>query len=117
MKISSRRGSTSAIAYVTQTVGPRTLWMERFWNPEAFDASQSNPDGGWRQCNINVLTDNYIDSDVDHPWNDVYGSYTLRGFQVKVEPGERPSNVWIEPEEFEPFMPTLQGEPQTEVVF
>ncbi len=115
--VTSRRGSISAIAYVTQTVGPKTLWMERFWNPEAFDASQKNPDGGWRQCNINVLTDNYIDSDVEHPWNTVYGSYTLRGFQVKVEKGSRPNNVWIEPEEFEPFMPTLQGEPQTEVVF
>lgn len=116
--VSSRRGSIGAIAYVTKTVAPKVLWMERFWNPEAFDASQSNPDGGWRQCNINVLTENFIDYEGDEmPYNHVFGSYTLRGFTVKVEPGQKPDNIWLEPKEFEPFMPTLHGEPQTEVVF
>ena len=117
VSVSSRRGTISATAYVTKSVGPKTLWMERFWNPEAYDTSQKNPDGGWRQCNINILTDNYIDSDVEKPWATVYGSYTLRGFQVKVEPGKRPDNIWVEPKEFEPFMPTLQHEANTEVVF
>ncbi|MBR2836682.1 MAG: molybdopterin-dependent oxidoreductase [Coriobacteriales bacterium] len=117
VKVSSRRGSISAIALVTKTVAPRVLWMERFWNPEAFDDSQENPDGGWRQCNINVITDNFVDSDFDHPYNGPYGSYTLRGFTVKVEKGEKPANIWIEPKEFEPFLPTLTGEPNTGVVF
>ena len=117
VKISSRRGSISAIAQVTLAVAPKVLWMERYWNPEAFDASQENPDGGWRQCNINVLTDNFVDCDDPHPYNEVYGSYTLRGFTVKVEKGEKPENIWLEPKEFQPFMPTLMSEPNTEVVF
>ena len=47
----------------------------------------------------------------------MYGSYTNRGFTVRVEKGDKPANVWIEPEEFQPFMPTLQSEPKTEDVF
>jgi anaerobic selenocysteine-containing dehydrogenase len=117
VKVSSKRGSISARAYLTEGQAPGQVWMERFWNPEAFDESQATPDGGWRQCNINILTDNYVDSEIEKPWNTVYGSYTLRGFQVKVEKGSRPSNIWVEPEEFEPFMPTLHGEPQTGDVF
>lgn len=117
VKISSPRGSISARAYLTEGEAPGQLWMERFWNPEAYDASQANPDGGWRQCNINVITDNYVDSDTEKPYNSVYGSYTLRGFQVKIEKGERPENIWVEPKEFEPFMPTLTSEPQTGDVF
>jgi len=35
---------------------------------------------------------------------------------VKVEKGERPNNIWVEAEEFEPFMPTLMNEPITEDV-
>ena len=57
---------------------------------------------GWRECNVNVLTKN------DAPFNEVFGSYTNRGFTVKIEKSEKPANVWVEPEEFEPFMPTLQ---------
>ena len=105
--------------------------MERFWNPEAYDASQKNPDGGWRQCNINVLTTNFVEnldlSEEDfvegdpektkNPWNLVYGSFTLRGFTVKIEKSERPENIWVEPKEFQPFMPTLQSEPQTGDVY
>lgn len=117
VKVSSRRGSIAARAYLTEGEAPGQLWMERFWNPEAFDASQAKPDGGWRQCNINVITDNYVDSSIEMPWNNVYGSYTLRGFQVKIEKGARPANIWVEPKEFEPFMPTLHGEPQTGDVF
>ena len=103
--------------------------MERFWNPEAFDSSQENPDGGWQECNINVLTTNFIENfDVEdydesdptkkkNPWNLVYGSFTLRGFTVKIEKSEKPANVWVEPKEFEPFMPTLTSEPQTGDVY
>ncbi len=131
IKITSRRGSTHARAYLTEAEAPGQLWMERFWNPEAYDASQKNPDGGWRQCNINVLTTNFVEnldlSEEDfvegdpektkNPWNLVYGSFTLRGFTVKIEKSERPENIWVEPKEFQPFMPTLQSEPQTGDVY
>ncbi|MEE8717474.1 MAG: molybdopterin-dependent oxidoreductase [Coriobacteriales bacterium] len=111
VKITSRRGEIRGRAFVTEGVSPGVLWMERFWNPECFDASQKTIDGGWSECNINVLTKN------DAPFNEVFGSYTNRGFTVKIEKSEKPDNVWVEPEEFRPFMPTLQSEPRTEDVY
>lgn len=113
VKVSSRRGETHARAYITEGVNPRTVFMERFWNPECFDESQSTQTAGWRECNVNILTKN------DAPFNEVYGSYTNRGFQVKIEKSERPAGVWVEPEEFAPFMPTTEmlAEPQTKDVF
>ena len=113
VKVTSRRGEVHARAYLTEGVNPKTVWMERFWNPECYDASQENPTGGWRECNVNVLTKN------DAPFNEVYGSYTNRGFTVKIEKSERPANIWVEAEEFEPFMPTQEmlAEAQTKDVF
>ena len=111
VKITSRRGEIRGRAFVTEGIAPGVLWMERFWNPECFDASQEKIDGGWSECNINVLTKNSA------PFNEVFGSYTNRGFTVKIEKSEKPENVWVEPEEFRPFMPTLQNEPRTEDVF
>ncbi|WP_165248806.1 molybdopterin-containing oxidoreductase family protein [Adlercreutzia sp. ZJ141] len=113
VKVTSRRSETHARAYLTEGVHPNTVWMERFWNPECYDASQSEITGGWRECNVNVLTKN------NAPFNEVYGSYTNRGFTVKIEKSERPANIWIEPEEFAPFLPTeeMLAEAQTEDVF
>lgn len=113
VKVSSRRGEVHARAYLTEGVNPKTVWMERFWNPECFDASQPNPTAGWRECNVNVLTKN------DAPFNEVYGSYTNRGFTVKIEKSEKPAGVWVEPAEFAPFLPTadLLAEAQTKDVF
>ena len=113
VKVTSRRGEVHARAYLTEGVHPKTVWMERFWNPECYDASQTNPTGGWRECNVNVLTKN------DAPFNEVYGSYTNRGFTVKIEKSTRPENIWVEAEEFEPFMPTAEmlAEAQTKDVF
>ena len=111
VKISSRRGSISARAYLTEGVAPHVVWMERFWNPECFDETQKHKTAGWRECNVNVLTSN------QGHYNEVFGSYSLRGITVKIEPGEKPDNIWTEPKEFEPFMPTLQNEPVTEDVF
>jgi len=110
VKVSSRRGEIHGRAYLTEGVAPHTVWMERFWNPECFDESQKEQTAGWRECNVNVLTKN------DAPFNEVFGSYTNRGFTVKIEKSEKPANIWIEPEEFEPFMPTLQSEPVTKDV-
>lgn len=113
VKVTSRRGEVAARAYLTEGVAPGTVWMERFWNPECFDASQAEPDGGWRQMNVNVLTKN------DAPFNEVYGSYTNRGFTVKIEKGEKPEKVWVNPEEFAPFLPTeeMKAEAVTGDVF
>lgn len=113
VKVTSRRGEVHARAYLTEGVNPKTVWMERFWNPECYDESQTNPTAGWRECNVNVLTKN------DAPFNEVYGSYTNRGFTVKLEKSEKPANIWVEPEEFAPFLPTeeMKAEPQTKDVF
>ncbi len=113
VKVTSRRGEVHARAYLTEGVNPHTVWMERFWNPECFDESQANPTAGWRECNVNVLTKN------DAPFNEVYGSYTNRGFTVKIEKSEKPENVWVEPEEFAPFLATdeMKAEAQTGDVF
>jgi hypothetical protein len=33
---------------------------------------------------------------------------------VKIEKAEKPAGVWVEPKEFQPFMPTLQTAKQDE---
>jgi len=112
VKVASRRGEITGRAYVTEGVNPGVIWMERFWNPEAYDKTQKKMDGGWRQCNVNILTKNTA------PFNEVFGSYTNRGFTVKIAKADGPpENVWYEPKQFEPFMPTLQNEPNTKAVF
>jgi len=113
VKITSRRGDIRARAYLTEGVNPNTVWMERFWNPECFDASQAHPTAGWRECNVNVLTKNTA------PFNEVYGSYTNRGFTVKIEKSEKPDNIWVDAQEFAPFLPTddMKAEARTEDVF
>lgn len=113
VKVSSRRGEVHARAYLTEGLHPKCVWMERFWNPECYDESQTNPTAGWRECNVNVLTKN------DAPFNEVYGSYTNRGFTVNIEKSEKPANVWVEPQEFAPFLPTedMLSEAQTKDVF
>jgi anaerobic selenocysteine-containing dehydrogenase len=113
VKVTSRRGEIHGRAYLTEGVAPGVVWMERFWNPECFDDSvpEAKRTAGWRECNVNVLTKNTA------PFNEVYGSYTNRGFTVKIEKSTKPDIIWIEPKEFEPFMPTLHNEPRTEDVF
>lgn len=111
VKVSSRRGDIRARVYITKGVQPGQTWMERFYNPECYDATQKSPTAGWREENINVITNNRA------PYNEVNGSYTNRGFTVQVEKSSRPANVWVEPEEFRPFMPTMQSEPVTKDAF
>lgn len=93
------------VAYVAEIVAPNVLWMERFWNPECFDSSQEGKTGGWQECNINVLTNG-----IDANFNEVFGSYTNRGFQVNIKKSTAPENVWTQPEDFELFMPTTPNE-------
>ena len=111
VEVSSRRGAVHARAYITKGVQPGQVWMERFWNPECFDDTQKNKTAGWREENVNVISNNQA------PYNEVNGSYTNRGFTVQIKKSTKPDNVWVEPEEFRPFMPTLQSEPVTEDVY
>ncbi|MDR1014590.1 MAG: molybdopterin-dependent oxidoreductase [Coriobacteriales bacterium] len=92
-------------AYVSEVVAPNVLWMERFWNPECYDSSQATKTGGWQECNVNVIT-NAIDAN----FNEVFGSYTNRGFTVNIKKSEKPANVWVEPTEFAPFLPDVPNE-------
>ena len=98
------------MAYVTQMVAPKVIFMERFWNPECFDNSQETKTGGWAECGVNVIT-----NAVDANFNEAFGSYTNRGFAVNIKKSERPDRVWVTPEEFEPFMPTAANQASNDV--
>ena len=97
VKVESRRGETYARAVITENVSPGAVFLERFWNPELLD---TDPYGSWNAENVNVLTKN------DAPFNDVYGTYTLRGFQVKISPVDKcPYDVFVEPKQFSVWLP------------
>ena len=109
VKTSSRRGSVVFRALVTEGIAPGVVASERFWNPEKMQ-DEKNPTGGWREMNINVLTKK------DGPYCPEVGSYTLRGFQVKVEKVDAPpEGIWYKPKDFEPWLPEYSE--NTEVVF
>ena len=110
VKITSRRGSSNARAYLTQGIAPGVLITERFWNPECFDETQETITPGIEECGYNIMS-------ADEFQNPCFATNSYRAFTVKIEKTERPERIWIESEEFQPFMPTLQGEPVTEEVF
>lgn len=94
--VESLRGKIRAVAVVTEGINPTTVWMERFWTPETLKKDTH----GWKEVNVNVLTK------ATAPFNDVVGTYTLRGFQVKVYKAEKgPEGVWTKPEEFKTWLP------------
>ncbi len=96
--ISSRRGETHGRVKVTEGIAPKVIYQERFWNPELL--SNSDPSLAWKQMNINILTKN------DAPFNQEFGTYTLRGFQVNIKRDDAPpEGVWYKPTEFESWMP------------
>ena len=77
-------------------MNPRVVYMERFWNPETLNTKTH----GWQEENVNVLSKN------TPPFNDVVGTYTLRGYQVKIYKADgAPEGVWTKPEDFKPWMP------------
>ena len=98
VKLTSRRDSTHGKVLVTPGVPPKVIYQERWWNPEFLDSD--DPSQAWRAMNVNLLTKH------DAPYNDEYGTYTLRGFQVNIEKSERPEGVWEKPEDFTPWLPT-----------
>lgn len=94
--IESQRGKIRALAYLTEGINPGVVYMERFWNPETLNTETH----GWKEMNVNVLTKS------DAPYNDVVGTYTLRGFLVKVSKADAPpEGVWLKPEDFKAWLP------------
>lgn len=94
--VESLRGKATRRARVTEGISPGVVYMERFWNPETLQTASR----GRKDMNVNCLTKN------DAPFNDVVGTYTLRGFQVKISKADKaPDGVWYKAKEFEPWMP------------
>lgn len=94
--VESLRGRIRGKVRVTEGVGPNIVWMERFWFPETLNTKT----GGWQESNVNVLTKN------DAPFNDMVGTYTLRGFQVQISKADgAPEGIWQKPQDFKPWMP------------
>ncbi len=109
VNIESRRGKTHGFARVTTAIAKGVVYQERFWAPELLDSE--HPDQAYKVMNINVLTKN------DPPYNPEYGTYTLRGFQVKVSPSTDAilNEVWTNPKDFSPWEPDYSD--PTEDVF
>ena len=92
---------------MTQGVNPGVVMGERFWNPEKLEGEKV--EGGWTEMNMQCM------ASAEPPYCPESGSYTLRGFQVKIEKGEKPDGVWVEPKDFTPWMP--EPTDSTEAVF
>ncbi len=93
--IESQRGKIRAVVSVTEGIKPGVVYMERFWNPETLQTKTH----GWMEMNVNMLTK------ADAPFNDVVGTYTLRGFLVKVYPAEgAPEGIWTHPQDFSSWL-------------
>ena len=99
--VESPRGRTRGKAKVSECIMPGVVHMERFWTPETLNTETH----GWKEMNVNLLTS------ASAPYNDVVGTYTLRGFQVKVYKAEGPpEGVWQKPEEFKKWLPLPEKE-------
>ena len=93
--VESKRGRIRAVVSVTEGIKPGVVCMERFWNPETLQTKTH----GWMETNVNMLTK------ADAPFNDVVGTYTLRGFLVKVYPAESaPEGIWQNPQDFSSWL-------------
>jgi anaerobic selenocysteine-containing dehydrogenase len=105
--VESLRGKIQAKARVTEGIPPNTVYMERFWNPETLDS----PTKGWKEMNVNVL------SKYTGPYNDMFGTYTLRGYQVKISKADSaPKGIWQKPEDFKPWLPEPTDSTKTVVL-
>ena len=94
--VESPRGKTRAKAHVTEGINPGVVWMERFWTPETLQKDTR----GWKEMNVNLLTK------ADGPFNDIVGTYTLRGVLVKVYKADGPpEGVWTKPGDFKSWLP------------
>lgn len=103
--VESRRGKIRAVVSVTEGIKPGVVYMERFWNPETLQTKTH----GWTEMNVNMLTK------ADAPFNDVVGTYTLRGFLVKVYPADSaPEGIWKHPRDFTSWL-SKPSDPTEEV--
>lgn len=95
--IESQRGRIRGIANLTQGIGRGVVYMERYWNPETLDT----PTRGWQEMNVNMLSKSAA------PYNNIVGTYTLRGYQVRIYKAEEgaPEGVWLKPQDFKPWLP------------
>jgi len=95
--VESRRARVRGMANVTPGIGRGTVYMERFWTPETLHTGTH----GWQEMNVNRL------SRGSAPFNDVVGTYTLRGYLVRVEPAPEgpPEGVWTSPRDFRAWLP------------
>lgn len=93
--VESQRGKVRGIARITTGINPGSVYMERFWAPENLNSKTH----GWEEMNVNVLARSRA------PYNDVFGTYTLRAYLVKVYPAKSaPEGVWLDPKDFKPFL-------------
>ncbi|MCR5785532.1 MAG: molybdopterin-dependent oxidoreductase [Eubacterium sp.] len=97
--VESLRGKVRGIANITAGIGEGCAYMERFWAPENLDKETH----GWMEMNVSKLARS------QGPYNEVYGTYTLRGFQVKIYPAPEgaPEGVWLTPKEFKGWLPEV----------
>ncbi len=94
--IESKRGKIRAVCRITEGIPVGVTFMERFWTPETLDTE----DEGWKSVNYQVLAKG------DAPYNDLLGTHTLRGFQVKIYPADgAPEGVFTQPEQFRIWLP------------
>lgn len=95
--VESLRGKIRGMARVTEGIPVGVVYMERFWTPETLNSK----DEGWKSVNVQVL------AKADPPYNDIFGTHTLRGFQVKIYPAPEgaPEGVFTKPEQFKIWMP------------
>lgn len=94
--VESKRGRVRGVSRITTGINPGTVYMERYWNPETMNTQTH----GWQEMNVSVLARS------EPPYNDVFGTYTLRGYLVKIYPAPEgaPEGVWLEPKEFKPWL-------------
>lgn len=110
--VESERGRVRGVSHITTGINPGAVYMERYWNPENI----AKDTHGWKEMNVSVLARSRP------PYNDVFGTYTLRGYLVKVYPAPEgaPDGVWLDPKEFKPFLakeaPAPTPDPSKEAV-
>jgi len=92
-------GGIYGVARVTEGIKHGAVYMERFWNPEFLEEGKDSRKS-WTTENMNVLTKN------SGFYNPEFGTYTLRGINVKVAKASKPEGIWYDPADFKPWMPT-----------
>ena len=94
--VENGRGKIRGVARVTEGIPVGVLYMERFWTPETLNKA----DEGWKSVNYQIL------ARADGPYNDLLGTHTLRGVQVKIYKAEgAPEGVFTKPEQFKIWLP------------